>query len=151
MSTPRSLGRFVRPYTESFSIYGSEGSFEWPQLEHDGGPLVYELGKAEPGRGRQVIVNRPAIDDNPVGLPEPVARYTQRHLRAGANGQTFPQGGGHGGSHPYLAHEFISAIAERRPAAIDDVRAAQWTAPGIAAHLSAVRGGVPVDIPSFQD
>ncbi|MGI5397284.1 Gfo/Idh/MocA family oxidoreductase [Streptomyces sp. CA-251251] len=131
----RSLGLAARPYTESFSVYGSRASFEWPQLEQEAGPLVYEMDPAAQGRGRDVTVRRPRIEDTPGGLPPSIAGYTE----------------GHGGSHPYLVHEFVSAITEGRTSAIDQVRAAQFTAPGIAAHESALRGGVPVDIPSFEE
>jgi len=131
----RSLGRTARPYTESFSVYGSRGSFEWPQLEQEEGPLVYEMDPADQRRGRNITVRRPRIEDVPGALPESIAGYTE----------------GHGGSHPHLVHEFVSAIAEGRGSAIDQVRAAQFTAPGIAAHASALRGGIPVDIPSFEE
>jgi len=58
-------------------------------------------------------------------------------------------GGGHGGSHPHLVHEFLRSIIERRPPAIDEIRAADWTAPGICAHASALQGGALIDIPTF--
>ena len=59
------------------------------------------------------------------------------------------QGSGHGGSHPHLAHEFVRSIIEDRPPAIDAVTAANWTAVGICAHESAMRGGARVAVPDF--
>ena len=56
----------------------------------------------------------------------------------------------HSGSHPFLVHEFISAVVEDRPAAIDGPTAAAWTAPGICAHESALRGGERVAVPDYR-
>ncbi|MAT06970.1 MAG: hypothetical protein CL424_18205, partial [Acidimicrobiaceae bacterium] len=57
----------------------------------------------------------------------------------------------HGGSHPHLVHEFVSAITEGRPPAIDAVVGARWTAPGIVAHQSALAGGEALSVPEFAD
>lgn len=62
---------------------------------------------------------------------------------------SFLQGGGHGGSHPHLVHEFVSSIVEGRKPTIDAVTAANWTASGICAHESAMRGGDAVEVPEF--
>ncbi|MGD9137400.1 MAG: hypothetical protein PVH42_11590, partial [Desulfobacterales bacterium] len=57
------------------------------------------------------------------------------------------QGGGHGGSYPHMVHEFVSAIVESRPSAIDADKAANWTMAGICAHDSAMQNGEKVTIP----
>jgi hypothetical protein len=57
--------------------------------------------------------------------------------------------GGHGGSHPYLVHEFVSSVVENRPPRIDAATAATWTAPGIVAHDSALRDGARLSIPDY--
>lgn len=59
-------------------------------------------------------------------------------------------GGGHGGSHPHLVHEFGRSIVEERAPAIDEIKAADWTAPGICAHQSALQDGAPVAVPTFH-
>jgi hypothetical protein len=64
--------------------------------------------------------------------------------------QSILQGGGHHGSHPHMVHEFVRSIVEGRRAAIDSRTAANWTAAGICAHESAMRGGENVTIPEFQ-
>lgn len=56
----------------------------------------------------------------------------------------------HGGSHPFLAHEFVRSIVEGRPPYIHAARAANWCAPGICAHQSAMHGGAKVSIPQFS-
>ena len=59
-------------------------------------------------------------------------------------------GGGHDGSHPFLTHEFIDALVSERKPAIDVYESLAYTAPGIVAHESALRGGESMKIPSFD-
>ena len=49
-----------------------------------------------------------------------------------------------------MAHEFIRSIIEERPPSIDVVKAANWTAAGLCAHDSAMRGGEKLEIPRFD-
>jgi hypothetical protein len=53
---------------------------------------------------------------------------------------------GHGGSHPYLVHEFCTSVAEDRAPAVDIGIASHYMAMGVAADKSALRDGeiVPV-------
>ena len=130
----RSWFQTARPYTEAFSVYGDQAGFEWPQLEHED-PLLFTLDPVRPGRrGRHVTASRIRIPDRPDLLPVSLAPFVQ---------------GAHGGSHPHLVHEFIRSIVEGRPPAIDAVTAADWTAPGICANESAIKGGELVSIPDF--
>ena len=57
---------------------------------------------------------------------------------------------GHGGSHVFLTHEFIDALVNQRRPAIDVYEAVAYTAPGIVAHQSALRGGEQMNIPGFD-
>jgi len=57
---------------------------------------------------------------------------------------------GHDGSHTFLTHEFIDALVNGRRPAIDVYEAAAYTAPGIVAHRSALAGGKPMKVPSFD-
>ena len=56
---------------------------------------------------------------------------------------------GHGGSHTFITHDFVSAIAEDRLPAVDVWEAVAYTAPGIVAHQSALRGGEPLKIKDY--
>jgi hypothetical protein len=56
---------------------------------------------------------------------------------------------GHEGSHTFLANEFIQSIVENRRPAVDVNEAVAYTAPGIVAHDSALRGGELLKIPRF--
>jgi predicted dehydrogenase len=57
---------------------------------------------------------------------------------------------GHEGSHTFLTHEFIDALINERKPAIDVYEALAYTAPGIVAHQSALKGGETLKIPSFD-
>ena len=58
---------------------------------------------------------------------------------------------GHGGSHPFLVHEFVSAVAENREPAINAWEAVRYMAPGVMAHQSALKGGETMDVPDWGD
>jgi predicted dehydrogenase len=136
----RSLFETAREYVESFDVYGSKRSFEWAQLEHVGKPVLFTGERAE-------HVDIPDFGDR---LPAPIRPYTTTSVYDGAESHlSFKQGNGHGGSHPHLAHEFVRAIVEGRPPAIDAVISANWTCAGILAHESAMRGGEWIDLPAF--
>jgi hypothetical protein len=62
---------------------------------------------------------------------------------------SFVQGAGHGGSHPHLAHEFISALIEDRDPYPNAVKSANWTCVGLCAHQSALAGGKRINLPKF--
>lgn len=57
---------------------------------------------------------------------------------------------GHGGSHPHLTHEFVSALIDEREPAIDLSNSLAMTVPGIVAHESALKGGVQLDVPALD-
>jgi predicted dehydrogenase len=145
----RSMFRTARPYTESFAVYGDKLGFEWPQLE-DEQPLLFEMQNLEDGRGGRIDVRRFDAPDRADLLPEEIRAFTQEFVYESGEHLSFVQGGGHGGSHPHLVHEFVSAIVGDRPSSIDAATAANWTAAGIAAHESAMKGGAEVAVRRFD-
>lgn len=58
--------------------------------------------------------------------------------------------GGHGGSHGYLANEFVTAILQDRKPLVDICMALNLTVAGIVAHHSALKGGELLKIPQFR-
>lgn len=56
---------------------------------------------------------------------------------------------GHGGSHTFITHEFISAIVEDRHPEVNVWEAIAYTAPGIIAQQSALRGGELLKIKDY--
>lgn len=145
----------ARSYVEGFDLYGDAGGVEWPQ--HEGDPLrLYELQPLaddlpETGlRGRRAIHSLVRPEDRPDGLPSELVPYLVDFEVPGPGGRGVEvRAAEHGGSHPWLVHEFVSSIVEGRPAAIDARRSAEFTAPGICAHTSALAGGTSVDVPQF--
>ena len=134
----RSLFDTIRQYRESFDVFGTNGSFEWEQLIGDKAVLYSGFEDAE----------RVDIPDYGHRLPKEIGSFTQAGVYDEEHEHTsFIQGGGHGGSHPHLVHEFIRAIVEGRQAAVDAPTAANWTMTGVCAHESAMRGGERITIP----
>lgn len=136
----RSLYETVRQYRESLDIYGDKLSFEWEQIQ-DENPALFEGGED---------ARRIEIPDTDALLPDPIKKFTLREKIEDDTHVSFIQGAGHGGSHPHMVQEFISAILENRDSAIDAVKAANWTAAGICAHESALKGAERILIPDFK-
>ena len=140
----------ARSFYEGFSVYGTLGSVEWPQLESDA-PVTFRYAEPGPGeRHRRVDVGRIEPPDRPDLLPAELASFVRAgvyHPPGGLPGVEL--GSHHGGSHPHLVHEFVDAILGDRPPLVDELTAADWTAPGICAHESALRGGDVVAVPRF--
>jgi predicted dehydrogenase len=135
----RSLFDVARQYRESFDVTGSRASFEWQQVEGED-PVIHVKGLPE---GQ--IPRRVKVPDYAGRLPDPIRKFTgaihdATHL-------SFVQGGGHGGSHPHLAHNFLMACLDRQPAFPDAPTSANWTMVGICAHQSALKGGDKVALP----
>jgi predicted dehydrogenase len=139
----RSLFDTARQYRESFDATGSKKSFEWQQVENEE-PVIHTRGLPEPEIPRRV-----KVPDYAHLLPEPVRRFTQPAAIQDAEHLSFLQGGGHGGSHPHLAHNWLMAILGEKPALPDAAASANWTMVGICAHESAMKGGERVAIPAF--
>ena len=146
----RSLFHTARAYSESFNIYGERATFEWQQIEAEP-PVLFRMAGQNESRVTEVSAERVEIPDRADLLPPEIARFTRQTVYDEANpDRSFLQGGGHGGSHPHLVHEFVRAIMEGRAPALDAIAAANWAAAGICAHESAMRGGEAVAIPDFR-
>ncbi len=115
------------PGRETFRIYGTLGGFE-------SGSWVDKNGSYPK-----------SIDEMRDPLPVEVS-----NAFAGDSGSTEFYGG-HGGSHAFLAYEFVDAIAKERKPAISVWDAARYTAAGVAAHMSALKDGETVALPDWGD
>jgi hypothetical protein len=69
-----------------------------------------------------------------------------RHRKA----PDFAAGGGHGTAEWAMVNAFVDAIQQGRPSPIDVHTALDMTLPGLCAHLSSQRGGVPVEVPDYR-
>jgi len=141
----RSLFDTARPYRESIDVYGSKRSFEWSLIEHE--PHVLHTAK----RPEAKIPQKVKVPDFAHRLPKPIRPFTTKGVYdlGKKTHLSFTQGAGHGGSHPHLAHEFISALIEDRDPYPNAVKSANWTCVGLCAHQSALQGGRIVRLPAF--
>ncbi len=141
----RSLFDTARQYRESLDVYGSKASIEWPLVE--GEALIRHVAK----RPEPEIPEPVRSPDFAARLPRALRPFT-RHGVYGGKGKkhlSFTQGAGHGGSHPHLVHEFLSALVNERAPFPDARRAANWTATGLLAHASALEGGALKKLPRW--
>lgn len=141
----RSLFDTARQYRESFEVYGSQKSVEWPLIE--GGPLVVHTAK----KPEPEIPEEVHSPDYAHLLPASIQRYTTKGVYDTDDNQhlSFTQGAGHGGSHPHLVHEFVSALVEKRSPFPNARQSANITCVGILAHESAQQGGKLMELPAF--
>jgi predicted dehydrogenase len=139
----RFLYDVARQYRESFDVYGTKKSFEWTLIEHKP-HVIHTAKKPEPE-----IPELVEVPDYAHLLPEPIRKYTLPQEIHDAGHLSFIQGGGHGGSHPHLVNEFVSALLEDRDPRPNAVTSANWTCVGICAHESALKGGEIVRLPEF--
>lgn len=144
----RSLFDVARQYRESFDATGSKKSFEWQQVEGED-PVIHTKSTPEKPLQEPQIPQRVPVPDFARLLPEGIRRFTQPAEIHDADHLSFLQGGGHGGSHPHLVHNFLTAVLGERPAFPDAPTSANWTAVGICAHESAMKGGDRIAIPDF--
>ena len=137
----RCLFDTARQYRESFDVYGSKKSFEWALIE-DEEHVIHTAKKPEPE-----IPERVSVPDYAHRLPEEIQMFTST-IQDAAH-LSFIQGAGHGGSHPHLVNEFVSALTAGRDPWPNAVTSANWTCVGICAHQSAQQGGAIVNLPEF--
>jgi predicted dehydrogenase len=128
---------------ETFRIIGTRGTYAecvWKENFRTA---------TEPARPLQKTTHTNAEMRDP--LPPEVALAFQRiaHPDAASHEDFTPTG--HGGSHPYLVHEFVEALTNHRQPAINAWEAARYMVMGVMAHKSALRDGETLDVPDFGD
>jgi predicted dehydrogenase len=131
----------ARQYRESFDVYGTKKSFEWALVEHEE-HVVHTAKRPEPE-----IPSRVKVPDFAHLLPAEIRPFTST-IQDAAH-LSFIQGAGHGGSHPHLVNEFVTALVKKRDPWPNAVTSANWTCVGICAHESAIQGGAIVKLPDF--
>lgn len=141
----RSLFDVARQYRESFEVYGSKKSVEWPLIE--GKPLVVHTAK----KPEPEIPEEVESPDFAKLLPKSIQHFTTKGVYDSDEHQhlSFTQGAGHGGSHPHLVHEFLSSLVNGTSPYPNAKQSANITCVGILAHKSAMRGGELIRLPEF--
>lgn len=130
-----------RQYRESFDVYGTKKSFEWALIEGEE-HVIHTAKKPE-----AEIPERVTVPDYAHLLPEEIRPFTS--TIQDAEHLSFIQGAGHGGSHPHMVNEFVSALVQDRDPWPNAPLSANWTCVGICAHESATKGGEIVPLPDF--
>lgn len=125
----RSQVAFREPPMHYYSLYGTKGSIENDRTGHGRGQQgkLYIVGEQDRKQGYADIA---CPEADPEAPPEAYS-------------------GGHGTSEYYLVRDFINAVKQGTRPPIDAVKAAEWTAPGICAHASAMKDGEWVEVPRF--
>jgi predicted dehydrogenase len=141
----RSLFDVARQYRESFEVYGSKKSVEWPLIE--GKPLIVHIGK----KPEAEIPEEVSCPDFAKLLPEEIQPFTTGGVYDSDDNQhlSFTQGAGHGGSHPHLVHEFVGSLLNNHQPYPNAIQSANITCVGILAHESALKGGEIIKLPEF--
>jgi predicted dehydrogenase len=144
----RSLFDTARQYRESIDVYGSKKSFEWTLVEHE--PHILHTAKLPEPK----IPKKITVPDFAKRLPKAIQPFTTQGVYEVGKGKkshlSFVQGSGHGGSHPHLVHEIVSALVEDRDPFPNAKQSANWTAVGLCAHESALQGGKIVKLPAWS-
>lgn len=123
---------------ETFRVFGTAGSFSEDRWMENGRTAPLTARRLE----TVVLTPEQMRDPLPDEVREAFILAMDPHARPGDD--FVPQG--HGGSHPYLVHEFCDAISNDRRPAINAWIAARYMAMGIAAHQSALLGGAEVKV-----
>lgn len=125
--------------TERAQWYGDKMSFFFPH-PNGLGPVIVRSGK-------QTEKDSGGFERQ---LPD-FERYAQPEWwRTDLLPEPLRHDSGHEGSHTFLTHEFVDALVKGRRPAVDVYEAVAYTAPGIAAHQSALKGGEQLLVPSFD-
>lgn len=123
---------------EAFKLFGTEGSFT-----DDSGFTDESAGCHWVTKDGKTALTVEQMRDQ---LPEDVKdAFSERDC---SDMDTY---GHHGGSHPYLIHEFVDAIANERTPAINAWVSARFFAPGVMAHKSAMKDGEWMKVPDWGD
>ncbi len=125
--------------TERVQWYGDRMSFFEPH-PHGAGPIIVRRGRQTEKDQGGFVRNLAQFEkyDQPSYWETDMLPPLMRHHSY------------HDGSHTFLTHEFVDALVNHRRPAIDVYEAIAYTAPGIVAHQSALKGGVQLKIPQFD-
>lgn len=138
-------GASLGKHHETFRLVGTTGAYSegrWTQVART----------APPGQAQPVHRDLTATEMRDELPPEVVAAFKEVMYKDAKDPQALDfVPGGHQGSHPYLVHEFVDAVARNRRPAIHAWQAARYMAMGVAAHRSALRDGETVAVTDWGD
>ena len=160
ISECRRIG-YKAPSSYISGFYGTKGSYQFSNAQH--------LQTALTKEGVELRDVSDAINPEAMTQSHGLADYKQQVANHQFQGKDYspaqkerydrlpeafknhPELNGHMASHQLLIDDFCTAAATRTLPYVHAWRAARYTVPGLIAHESAKRGGVPLDIPDFGD
>ena len=148
---------FDRKNSETFRIFGKKGSFShdiWQSNHRSGegdGKAIRTPAPENECKDLETTTYRTMTEEE---MRDPLPFEVREAFKKIDNPDALPEDDfkptGHGGSHPYLVHEFVSMIHENRRPEIPVEDAMHYMAMGVAAHQSACRGGEIVKVEQFD-
>lgn len=131
---------------ETFRIIGTRGSY----MENQWKEVPRELPLSE-NLTRPLHITQLKEEEMRDPLPAEVIREFRKipSQRSPESEDFVPTG--HGGSHPYLVHEFVDSVYSGRTPAINIWEAARYMAMGVMAHKSALKDGETLEVPDWGD
>jgi len=132
---------------ETFRILGTRGTFcenQWKENQ-----------RTAPMSAKPLTVKKLTANEMRDPLPPEVQEAFKQAMNPNRNKADLQNmdfvPSGHGGSHPYLVHEFVDAIAHNRRPAVNAWEAARYMAMGVMAHKSAMKDGETLPVPDWGD
>lgn len=135
----REISRRIR---EGFSVLGTRGSFAEGRWQTN--------GRVAPLSAHELKVQVVPAEEMRDPLPRDVQEAFNQAMKCKYQFNFNPYGM-HGGSHPYLVHEFVDAVASGRMPAINAWEASRYMAMGVMAHKSALKDGETLNVPDWGD
>jgi predicted dehydrogenase len=117
-----------------YTLQGTEGCYEAPRGLGD----THKIWLKSMGDKADQATWRPLSDFNAY-LPERYKKVSEEQ-----------QSAEHWGSDFYIVHDFVQAIREGTPVAVDVYEACEWTAIGLLSELSIMNGGRVIEMPDFR-
>ena len=130
---------------ETFRLMGTKGSFSenrWTSNHREEVPAPKERYET------RTLTDEEMRDPLPREVTDAFVEASDR-VSNDKEGDFVPSG--HGGSHPYLVHEFVDAVVHNRQPTINAWEAARYMVMGVMAHKSALRDGERLDVPDWGD
>lgn len=129
---------------EDFHIFGTRSSYSCKEWRDNGRIEFTENPKKN-------VATKLQFEDMITKLPDEVSTAFFEALNITEIPESKFVPSDHDGSHAYLVHEFVSAVAEGRRPLVDAWKSASYMAMGVAAHKSACKDGEIVPVFDFGE
>ena len=133
--------------TETFRIAGTAGTFSNGTWYYNGRTSEKDVPKTTVTDMDEKDMRDPLPKEVSAAFQTTMTEHQAKDPQRDHDADFVPSG--HGGSHPYLVHEFVSAVAENRVPVINAWEAGAYMAMGVAAHQSALKDGEWLDVVDF--